>query len=377
MRVLIVLNSYEEDGPNRLMLALCGRWAPLPELSIETVALSRDGALSARFREKGIATELVPTRGRGGLRRLWSWADALRTSQRRPDLIHTNLLWPDLMMRVVKRRAGNMPLAHTIHGLHAMDEKGALAGFGYRVLERATRHRADHFVAVSNHVRGDMVQRGWDPARVTVIANGVDALQIHPISEASRARLRFLLNVPEGAPLLVVAGRLVELKGVREALAALPAVLRAHPTAALAFVGDGPLRDELGAEAERLGVAAHTRFVGHLSEMLPQVLAAADVVLQPSHTEAFGLTCAEAMAAARPVVATDIGGLRELVIDKVTGLIVPPRDPAALARAALWFLEHPAEAEIIGREARNHVTTAYEIGAAAERYLALWRRLVG
>ena len=373
LRILFALNSFQQVGPGNLMFQVCERLLALPGLHLEVVALSRGGELLAPYREMGVPATIVPSRGRGGLRRLRSWAREVAQRRTRPHVVHTNLLWPDLAMRLVLGDLGAPRLSTTIHGLHAVGEKGALAGVAYRVLDRLTRGRCDAFVAISNHVRETMLRAGYPESRTRVIPNGVDALQIFPASPETRAEIRHLLAIVGPGPMVVAAGNLIDIKNPFVSLEAFARVHERHPDATLVFVGEGPLRDSLETEASarRLPV----RFIGHLSRMLPRVLASADVVFHPSRTEGFGLIVAEAMAAGAPVVAGATGGIRELITEGATGRLVDPQDAAALANAALDLLADPEAARAMGAAAREHVSLNYEIGRTADAYLALWREL--
>lgn len=375
LHVMLVLNSYEPDGPNTLFLRVCQRLCDRENLHLETVALSRGGDLERNFLDMGVGTQVVHSRGPKGWLRLWDWAKEIGERRHRPRIVHTSLLWPDLTIRILRARLGWPIVASTNHGLHALADKGAFLGNGYRALERLSRHRCHAFVAVSDALREEMLAAGYRPDRVRTIHNGVDAVQVFPTSQGTRARIRLLLDLPEDVPMLCTAGRLVELKGVRDSLAALPIVHAKHPKAVLVFVGDGPLRGALEAEAERLGVGDRVRFIGRLSCRLPEVLSAADVVLQPSHREAFGIVAAEAMATTVPVVATRVGGLAEMIRDGETGVLVPPHRPDALAAATLRILADRDAAREMGERAREYVIASFEIGRTAEAYADFWQSL--
>lgn len=373
LRVLLVLNSYQQDGPGNLMFHLCQRLVADPGLVIETVSLSRTGELLHPLRDLGISSSFVSTRGRGGMRRLLHWADEIGHRTNPPDVIHTNLLWPDLVLRFVRRRIPSAKLACTIHGLHAVDEKGAAAGVAYRVLDRFSRSRVDAFVAISGHVRETMLAAGYPADRTHVITNGVDAVQIFPVSEPTREETRYMLNVEGTGPLIVCAGNLIELKGPFVSLKAFALVREKHPDATLVFIGEGPLRDALEREAEAQKLPV--RFIGHLSRMLPQVLGSADVVVHPSRVEGFGLIVAETLAAGTPVVCGDTGGMREVVQEGISGHLVDPQQPSQIAARVLDLLADRHRARAMGMAGREHVAAHFEIGRTADAYLALWKKL--
>lgn len=379
MRILIALNAYEEDGPGNLVLRLCQRWKPLQDVDVDTVALSRGGPLQQRLRDMGISAHVVPTRGVLGLTRLRDWMKQLIEGPRRPDVVHSHLLWPDLAMRVVQdelKRKG-IPLVSTCHGLHAAGEKGLLGRVAYNTAERLTRDRCAAWAAVSEATRDGMLRAGYPKDRVYLIRNGVDCVQTYPLSDNRKAEMRGVLNVPVGAPLIGAVGNLRTLKGHDVLLRAMPAILEQHPRTQLLIVGEGPERGPLLALARSLGVAEHVRLVGHLSVMVSQVIASLDVLVHPSRIEAFGLVVAEAQASAVPVVCSRVGGLPEALRDGETGFLVAPDAPGEIAERVGRLLASGELRELMGRAGREFVNDEREVGNAAEAYLELYRKVAG
>lgn len=377
LRVLIVLNSYEEDGPGRLVYGVCRRLARLETIRLETVALSRGGQLATRLRELGIAAEVVASRGRGGWRQLKAWAARTAARADKPDIVHTHLLWPDLAMRLVQRQLGGIPLVSTCHGLHALDEKGFAAGLAYRVLERATRNRCRAWAAVSDFTRGEMLRAGYPAERVHLVRNGVDCVETHPLPDHLRQRIRSLLHLEEDEKLLVSAGTLRALKGHDVLLRAMPAILARHPRTRLFIFGEGPDREALESLASQLGIAAQVKIIGHLSTLLAQVLSAADVVVHPSRIESFGLVVAEAQACGTPVVASRIGGIPECVVDGETGFLVAPDSPEEIAARVGELLADAELCRHMGDKARQHASAKLELEATVQGYLRLWSQMLG
>jgi glycosyltransferase involved in cell wall biosynthesis len=161
-------------------------------------------------------------------------------------------------------------------------------------------------------------------------------------------------------------GRLVEFKGQEFLLEALARLRPSFPQARLLVVGDGPRRAFLEQRARDLNVTDEVRFTGH-REDVPDLLAAMEVFVLPSLAEDFGRVLLEAMAMQRPVVATAAGGAPEIVEDKVTGLLVPPANGAALAEAISALLADPARARAMGLSGRRRVEATF----TADRHAAL------
>jgi glycosyltransferase involved in cell wall biosynthesis len=235
--------------------------------------------------------------------------------------------------------------------------------------------RAAAVTACSGDLRERALRLGARPATSVVIPYGVNPQQFRP-DAAARAAVRAELDLADGAPLVLGLGRLVAKKGFGVLLDAWPAVLRACPEATLAIVGYGDLREALERQAERLGVAGRVRFTGQLErERTAAYMAAADVFALPIVREGVdGLPNAllEAMGAGRPLVASQVAGVPDVVDDGVHGLIVPERQPEALAAAITRLLGDPALAARLGAAARARAERELTWERAAERFEAVF-----
>jgi glycosyltransferase involved in cell wall biosynthesis len=171
-------------------------------------------------------------------------------------------------------------------------------------------------------------------------------------------------GVPDGARILLAAGRLTEQKGFDVALRALPAIRERHPDAVLLVLGDGPLRGRLAADG--------AFFPGKAGDVAAW-LRRAELFLHPARWEGFGLVVLEAMLAARPVVASQVSALPELVADGETGLLVPPDDPKALAAAVVRLLDDPQFAARLGAAGLARARAEFSVERMARETLAVYR----
>jgi glycogen synthase len=259
----------------------------------------------------------------------------------RPDVVHAHD-WVAAEAGIALARDAGTPLVATFHATEA----GLWNGWLTTPLSRA-RHdveawlvrAATRTIVCSSAMRAE-VSAGLkiSAAELTTVHNGV-ARELWRASAAERADIRAGLEIPPGAPLLVLAGRVEWEKGGDVAIRALPRVRRHHPGTHLVVAGAGTQRAAFAALARRQRVVRAVRFAGHLDQSrLAALLGAADVALVPSSYEPFGMAALEAAAAGTPVVAGAAGGLTEIVTDRRTGLLVRPRDPAALAEAVVRLL---------------------------------------
>jgi glycosyltransferase involved in cell wall biosynthesis len=207
----------------------------------------------------------------------------------------------------------------------------------------------DRLIVVSKAIEQKIREEGRRGVPVSLIYNGVD-LQRYSHQQPC-CTLHDDYSIPEDAQIVGVVARLEAEKGHRTLLDAWPFVRSAQPRAWLLIVGEGSERDALEAQAASLGIAERVVFTGR-REDVPAVTAALDVAVLPSYREAQGLSVLEAMALGRPVVASNVGGIPEMIEDGVSGLLVPPNDPEALAGAIVRLLSDHPYADMIAK--RGH-----------------------
>jgi len=235
----------------------------------------------------------------------------------------------------------------------------------------------DQMIVVSKAIEEKVVAEGRFGAPRSLIYNGVDLERYD--HTAPCCTLKGEYGMDDDAVLVGVVGRLELEKGHPTLLEAWPLVLAEVPCAYLLIVGEGSRQDALHQIAREHGVERHVIFTGRRDD-IPEITAALDVAVLPSYREAQGLTILEAMALARPVVASNVGGIPEMVEHEVTGLLVPPHDPPALAGAIVRLLEDHQLADMIARAGHdlvhdrfciqlmvNAVQALYDEGARAVR----------
>lgn len=375
MRILLVLNAFEEDGPGLLMWNLCRLWQKNPGLEVRVVALSRGGALQQRFEALGISTEVFPTRTVAGFRAFGHSLKRLHRLGQAPDVIHTNLLWPDLVCRYFRRFTPAAKLVSTCHGLHAVGEMRFPFGLLYTAIEKLTRGRCNGWVAVSEFVAKELEQSGIRRSAIQSIPNGIDCARFSPASKESRLRLRKRLGIAPNQPLLLAVGNFRPVKNHVLLLESMVLIKSTIPDAVLVLVGRGPLKGEYARMIRERNLQGSVRLMSPKDKLLPVLMSAANLFVHTSHTESFGLVVAEALACETPVVATRVGALPELVVDGITGALVEPDRILPLATTVCALLAEPDACKRMGVAGRLHVLKNFRIEQTAERYWQYWQRL--
>lgn len=235
-------------------------------------------------------------------------------------------------------------------------------GLADRVLAPLT----DRAIAVSGSTRDFLVQKRHVPAdKVALIWNGAPLDEFAPVPAATARRVRADLGIPEDALVLGTVGRLSEQKAHHVLLDAAARVLPTRPRAWILIAGDGDRMPALRAQADALGIAARVVFAGHRADV-PAVLGAFDVFCISSHYEGTPLALFEAMASGKAIVSTAVDGCREVLEDGSTGLLVPPRDPEALAAALARVADDAPLRDRLARMARD-ASRRYDIAECVRR----------
>jgi glycosyltransferase involved in cell wall biosynthesis len=347
----------------------------------EVISLS-DGPAVRRLRAAGVATQVVDCADDG--KALAAVVGLLQA--RPPQIIHNHMYRAE----VIGTRAAlalaelGLPRPYVIGTVHS----SRIRSDEDRALVRRLTPSMDRLIAVSRAIVAKLVAEGRTATPVELIYNGVDLKQ-YEYTEAC-CTLPEEYGFPEGTPLVGVVARLEPEKGHRTLLHAWPRVLKRVPEARLLIIGEGSQRAALEAQADEMDLlgeeCAADRCVGTrgarpgakvlftgLRDDVPAVTAALDLAVLPSYREAQGLALLEAMALRRPVVATAVGGVPEMVEHERTGLLVPPRDPVALGSAIARLLtDHPL-ADMVARAGHDYVLANFSLDHMVAAVAAIYQ----
>ena len=296
---------------------------------------------------------------------------ARRFRQAQPAIVHTHG-WGTLLEGFLAAKLARVPIV--VHGEHGSIETRRRNIW----VQRLAWPFADQLLSVSeNHRRTLAATIGVPPERIKAIPNGVDLTRYRVRSPSQVLALRQRYHIPPDHLVLGSVGRLVEVKQYQHLLMAFAALQRqpASIPCRVVLIGDGPLRGELTALARQLGIQNHVHFLGrqdHVHELLNLL----DIFVLTSHSEGMSNTILEAMATGLPVVATDVGGTPELVVDGQTGVLVPPQAPDSLAQALAGLLANPERRGEMGRQARQRVEDIFALSVMVRAYETLYEQLV-
>jgi glycosyltransferase involved in cell wall biosynthesis len=365
--VLHITDSSEFGGAEQALLTLLTETdRSHRDLSLAYHPTEQLEPLIEGARQLGVTLWPVPRMDPGfeGLRRLPAFAHELR--RRAPDIVHLHLIWPlacqyPLLASAMARRPRVVATAHSYVDVRLT----------WRVdhQQRIYTRAVDRYIAVSQHVKVQLIEGlGWPGSKIEVIHNGVDSDRFR---EPASPELRAELSGGNPGPLVLTIARLDPDKGHRHLLRA-AALL---PDVRFVLAGEGPERGALETLTRELGVEDRVRFLGHRRD-IPQLLGACDVMALPSSFEGLPVSVLEAMASGTAVVASNIGGVDELITDDVTGVLVEPGDAPALAAGIRRLVDDPADAARLAEAARARVADEFSSTTMARQVAAVYDKVL-
>jgi glycosyltransferase involved in cell wall biosynthesis len=297
----------------------------------------------------------------------------------RPDVVHTHTAKAGAVGRVAVVLSGIRPrpvVVHTFHGHVLRGYFGPLTAWGFRLLERILARTTDALVAVSPQVRDDLVRLGVAPAdKFVVVRLGIELEERVGGNGDARERTRRLLGIPDDRFVVGWMGRMTAVKRTDDVLLALKGLHERGVPAALCLVGDGPDRDQLEERAHELGIARDCFSLGY-QDAVAEWYAAFDAMILPSANEGTPVSVIESLAAGRPVVATDVGGVSDVVRDGVDGFLVEAADVDALADRLQELAADPERRRAMGEAGRERVLHRYAVARLVDDVDRLYRALL-
>ncbi|WP_051688198.1 glycosyltransferase family 4 protein [Desulfofalx alkaliphila] len=292
--------------------------------------------------------------------------------QYRVTILHTHSSKAALVSRTAALLCKTPIVLFTVHNSIFYADWSPLKKKTMATVEKILANGTDRIITVSEALRREIITREQIPEdKVVTVYNGIDIDRIQ--QKANKFHVCKQLGLPPMGKLVGVIARLAPQKGVTYFLQA-AAMLKEYQVNFI-VVGDGPLGQQLQAEAEQLGLEGRVFFTGHRND-IARLLAALDVFVLPSVTEGLPLTILEALAARRPVVAAGVGGIPEVIQHDQTGILVEPKEPVALAAAIGELLNNPAKAKKLGEAGRRLVEKKFTVEKMAQNIMEIYNQVL-
>lgn len=371
IRLLWLIDSLTLGGAESLAAAFAAACDPR-RVDVQVCFLKRigDNPFEHALRARGVRCTCLEARNLRDVRAFRRLVRLVRDE--RIDLVHAHLTSAAIWGTIASRLTGR-PCVVTLHVLPLEGHAGTRSGLRERLMNLLLRRWSAGVIAVSGAVRGAYVRAARiDPSKIAVVHNGVDCDAFAPDSRR-RSAARRQLGLGPGAMAVLTVSVLREGKGLDVLLQAARTVVAAVPDAVFLVAGDGPSSEGLRACAADLGLSDRLRWLGFRRDV-PEMLAAADLFVLPTLRDALPTALLEAMAAGLAVIASDTGGIPEIVEAPGLGRLVPPSDPEALAGAIIHLLRRPEERAAMGAAARDHIRARFSTRAWIERLEEVYGR---
>lgn len=344
LQVYYLLRGLHERGQHNVLV--CSKGSAIAEVA---------GEVAARV-------YAVPMSGDLDVGFVWRLRRIIRTES--PDLVHLHSRRGADFFGGIAGRLEKVPVILSRRVVNP--EPRWWVAIKYRLYQRV--------ITISRGIRDVLLAEGLAEDKVVCVPSAVDIRRYTPECHCSWFEQE--LNVKAGQPVVGVIAQLVPLKGHRYLLEAIPAILGQFPDAQFLFFGKGALAAEIQAEIDRRGLAGNVRLAGFRDD-LERILPGLDVVAHPATMEGLGVSLLQAAACGVPIVASAVGGIPEIVRDKVNGYLVPTRDPGALAGALLTLLQEPSRAREMGLAGRAIVEQHFCIAAMIEGNMNVYTAVAG
>jgi glycosyltransferase involved in cell wall biosynthesis len=358
----MILHLIETGGPGgaeQMLLRLCDEYKRKGYSQL--VCLRKEGWLAEEVRKRSLPLEIRPLQ-----RKLdFSWLKELRQIIKHFEItsIHSHEFTMNIHGAILGKWL-KIPSVATVHGKVYYNKKWNRR-LAYRFISRLT-----NMVAVSKDIKNYLISIcKISPERVSVIPNGIN-IDFFRFNKEKRDIIRSQLKINDDQILLGTIGSYYPIKGHKFLIDALPGLILKYPNIRLVMAGQGPLEKDLQAQINKNGLRDYVKIIGYVED-IPSLLSALDVFTMPSLSEGHPLALLEAAANGRSIVATNVGGISEIIKNTESGILVPPGDANALTEALSYLLSDPKIRITIANNAATVVNESWSINNTSERYLAL------
>jgi glycosyltransferase involved in cell wall biosynthesis len=341
-----------------------------------SLAVGNEGFLTQSITHRQLKVRILPPLRRevNLLNDFWALVELRRFFKReRFDIVHTHSSKAGFIGRLAAKLAAIPIIIHTVHGFPFHDFNGRMSNRFYSEAEKLSAKITTHLICVSEKDRETAIRRKIIPSdRVSVIQPGIDLSRYDP---SSRNNLKEYFQVEHPGQVVGMIARLDAQKAPEDFVLAAERVIREIKDVQFILVGDGKLRAVIEDLIKENGLTTRFILTGSRTD-IPELLSIMDIYVLPSLWEGLPITILEAMAMGKPVIATNIPGNKEVIKDRINGILVPPRNPSSLANAIISLLKNRERGRVMGMAGREMVLEKYSVRQMVERIQKLYLQLV-
>jgi len=387
IKVLQIITRLDRGGSAKVVLELAAhldRRVFAAEI-ISGLTIHPQERIDDYMKRTGIKVRFLPA-----LQRELSWHNEVLATislyrlirEIKPDLVHTHSSKAGILGRLATKLNGISAIVHSPHGHVFYGYFGRAKTGLFIFLERLSAFWTDNIFTLTEVGKADHIALRIAPQKKFIsVPCGIDLQRFQRTMDLdSRSQLALQrqkkdeLGFAEKSPIIGTIARLVPIKGQSDFLVAAAKTVHEFPNAAFVIVGEGELKASLMAQAKKLGIDQQTYFLGQRSD-IAEILATFDLFVLPSHNEGLGRVLLEAMAMGKPIVATTVGGIPEIVKNQETGILVPPHAPDRLAEAISYLLKNPTLGATFGQRGKERVKI-FDIQKMVEKIELLYHQVL-
>lgn len=363
-KVIRVIARMNVGGPAIHVVLLNAGLDPerYESILVSGVEAENEGNMLHLADEKNVKPVIIPNLGRelnpfNDLKTLWQLYSLFR--KEKPDIVHTHTAKAGFVGRTAALLAGVPVVVHTFHGHVLYGYFGWAKTQAFRWIERILAYFTTQVIAVSEKCRQDLLEYGiGSESKIMTIPLGLELQKFADQSDDVREPIRQEYGVPQDAFVFGMFARMVPIKRHEVLFYAIKKVLNHHPDAYFMMVGDGECREKLASLAKDLDITHRVIFCGFRRDQA-RMFQAVDAVVLTSRNEGLPVVIIEALSSGKPVIATRVGGVPELIEDGVSGFIVEPENPQSIAEGLMKAVSDPQKTVEMGRVAQEHALKAY------------------
>jgi len=354
-------------GPESKALETCSKFN---RQKFETIIVySRGGRLIEEFKDIGVRVEQFDTKSKINLGEVWYLYRLIKAN--RINIVQTHGLRVDFFGFLAAKLA-RVPHIITRHVALSHHLIGKFRKKLYMVFDNKALQSAAKIITVSKIVEDDLVlHQGINRSKIVTIYNGVDLERFSKVTPQTGVKMRKEFGIDSRNRVVGMIAQLTDWKGIPYFLKAIPLILQEQPNVVFMIVGDGGERKNLETIVEALGISPNVIFTGFRRDV-PEITSIMNISVLSSLREGLPNVLIESMAMRKPIVATNVGGVSELVIDGKTGFLVSPRDSSTLAEAILKLLKNKDMARKFGEAGRRYVEQRFSLNQMVSNYENLY-----
>jgi glycosyltransferase involved in cell wall biosynthesis len=371
-KIIWMIDSLRPGGAEQLMVPILKNLKASFDIRVCALQVRAGNPIAKQLEQVGISVDLVEI---PNLRTLSNLPKIIRYLRKHsPDLIHTQLQFADILGSTAGRLL-NIPTLSTQHTIES-DTDLSSAGLRQKLAWFCLKHFSEKVIAVSNQTKEYHRTRGKiQPSKIITLHNGIDILKFTNIPEEKRKNIRELHTLPSDGKIILTVAVLREKKGIQYFLSALPEILSEHPKTYYLIVGDGEYRQNLEQIVKDKSLQKNVLFAGHKTNV-PEYLAACDLFVLPTLIDAFPTVLLEAMAAKKPIIASNVGGVPEIIEDEFSGLLVSPTDSDQLKKSCNLLLSNPQKADYLAENGHKIALEKFSINKQVEQLVKIYLEII-